>query len=95
MDVERAFEIDRQHLPPKLGVGIQNVADPPDASAIDQPVQLSEPSHRFGHKRGNVRAIRNVDRYADNPVAVPELRHDSIDLFFSHIRGGDRCTFLE
>jgi hypothetical protein len=33
--VECAFEIDRQDLPPNLGIGIQDVADAPDASAVD------------------------------------------------------------
>jgi hypothetical protein len=32
--LKRAFEVDRQHLPPNLGIGIQNVADAPHASAV-------------------------------------------------------------
>src|SRR5215467_15439010 len=93
--VKRAFEVDRQDLPPNLGVGIQNVADSPDASAVDQPREFSEPPNGSGHERGHLVPVRNVNADAIDPLAVPEFGHHLIDLFFPHVCGADRCTFCK
>ena len=93
--VERAFEVDRQDLPPNLGIGIQNVADSPDAGAVDQPMEFSEPSNRSGQERGDLVPVRNVNADAIDPFAVPEFGHDLIDLFFPHVCGDDRRAFCE
>src|SRR5207302_4078940 len=69
--VERAFEVDRQDFPPNLGIGIQNVADSPDASAVDQPIEFSEPSNRSGHERGHLVPVRNVNTEAKDPSLFP------------------------
>jgi hypothetical protein len=82
-------------LPPKLGISIQNVADSPDASAVDQPIEFSEPSNRSGHERGHLVPVRNVNTEAKDPFAVPEFGHDLIDLFFPHVCGDDRRAFCE
>jgi len=76
--VERAFEVDRQDLPPNVGIGIQNVADSPDAGAVDQPIEFSEPSNRSGHERGYLVPVRNVNADAIDPFAVPEFGHDLV-----------------
>jgi putative PIN family toxin of toxin-antitoxin system len=93
--VERAFEVDRQHLPQNVGIGIQNAADSPDAGAVDQPTEFSEPSNRSGHEHGHLIPARNVDADAIDPSAAPEFGHDLIELFFPHVCGGDRRALCE
>jgi hypothetical protein len=71
--VERAFEVDGQDLPPNLEIGIQNVADSPDAGAVDQPIEFSEPPNCSGHERGHLVPIRNVNADAIDPFVAPEF----------------------
>jgi hypothetical protein len=60
-------------LPPNLGIGIQDVADAPDASAVDQSIEFSEPPNCSGHERGHLVPIRNVNADAIDPFVAPEF----------------------
>jgi hypothetical protein len=59
----------------RSGLVSQYVANPPDASAADQPVEFSEPSHRFGHERGNLIPVRNVSFDTNDPVDAPSANN--------------------
>ena len=93
--LKRAFGVDRQDLPPNRGIGIENVADSSDARAVDQPVELPEPSDRFGHERGHLVPIGDVNVGAIDPFAAAEFGHDLIEFRFPNVCGGDRCAFCE
>ena len=60
-----------------------------------QPREFSEPPNRSGHERGHLVPVRNVNAEAIDPLAVPEFRHDLIDVFFPYVCGADRCTFCK
>jgi hypothetical protein len=84
-----------EDLPPNLGIGIQNVADSPDAGAVDQPIEFSEPLNCSGHERGHLVPVRNVNADAIDPFVVPEFGHHLIDRFVPHVCSGDRRAFCE